>query len=141
MQCLTNVDDAVPTLYKCYTDVMCLLIIGGCQPFPPVDPCGQWGSITGLRVVAVCDTRGGGATGNPCKHKTLTQCCFIVGPTSETAGQHHNNIGSVSLFAGLAILRIFPYSTDISCFLNSTGGFIYEVDSMDFFANICFKFS
>ena len=28
----------------------------------------------------------------PSKHETSTQCCFDVGPTSETAGQHSNNI-------------------------------------------------
>ena len=30
----------------------------------------------------------------PSKHETLTQCCFIDRPTSETVGQHSNNSGS-----------------------------------------------
>ena len=30
----------------------------------------------------------------PSKHDTLTQCCFIAGPTSQTASQNSNNIGS-----------------------------------------------
>ena len=29
----------------------------------------------------------------PSKHKALSQCCFNVGPTSKTVGQHQNNIG------------------------------------------------
>ena len=42
----------------------------------------------------------------PSKHKTLTQCCFNVGPTSETANQHSNNIhlDHSIVFAGLMLL-------------------------------------
>ena len=29
------------------------------------------------------------------KHETLTQCCFNVGPASQTPGQHWNNTGSM----------------------------------------------
>ena len=32
----------------------------------------------------------------PRKHKMLTQCCFDVGPPSNTAAQHQNTIGSTS---------------------------------------------
>ena len=32
----------------------------------------------------------------PNKHEALTQCYFNFGPTSKTAGQHYNNIGSTS---------------------------------------------
>ena len=33
----------------------------------------------------------------PSKHETLVQCCFYVGPTSKTVGQHQNNIGSMEV--------------------------------------------
>ena len=33
---------------------------------------------------------------NLSKHKTLTQCCFDVGPPSTTLAQHQNNIGPMS---------------------------------------------
>ena len=42
----------------------------------------------------------------PSKHERLTQCCFNVGPTSKTAGQHSNNIhlDHSIVFAGLMFL-------------------------------------
>ena len=45
----------------------------------------------------------------PSKHKTLNPCCFIVAPTSETAGQHSNNciiVGHVS-YTVLAGRRLY----------------------------------
>ena len=36
----------------------------------------------------------------PGKHETLTQWCFNVGLTSETAGQHLNTIGSYTVLSG-----------------------------------------
>ena len=32
----------------------------------------------------------------PTLHETLTQCCYTVGPTSKTAGQQWNHVGSTS---------------------------------------------
>ena len=51
-----------------------------------------------------CSAGGSGALGNyytlrgcwPSKHGPLIQCCFVVGPTSKTAGQQQNNIGSTA---------------------------------------------
>ena len=39
----------------------------------------------------------------PSKHETLTQCCFDVGPTSKTVGQHQSNIGSMSRVCWVSI--------------------------------------
>ena len=36
----------------------------------------------------------------PRKHEALNQCCFNVGPASQTVAQHFNSIGSASVFVG-----------------------------------------
>ena len=49
--------------------------------------------------------------------------------------------GGGGVVAGLPILQIFWYSTDISCFKILRADFFQEVDSTDFFANLFFTFS
>ena len=48
----------------------------------------------------------------PSKTVTLNQCCFNVGPTSKTVGQHWKNIGSISrvCWVSSSNLAKFTYS-------------------------------
>ena len=51
----------------------------------------------------------------PSKLETLNQCCFNAGPTSETAGQHSNNIhlDHSIVFVGLMVLTGHVSYTDM----------------------------
>ena len=63
IQCWTNVEDVGPTLYKCYTNVLCLL---GSQLYPSL----LW--IPSHTLLVNNHGRGG------------SKCCFNGGPTSVT---------------------------------------------------------
>ena len=68
--CWANVEDVGPTLYKCYTDVLCLL-----------------GIAAGLVLL---DTAGGDYKQTP------TQCLLNVGPASPVLASMHSVLVSTS---------------------------------------------
>ena len=77
IQCRPNVFDVGPTLYKCYTNVLCLL---GClSPRQYHRAIGTLWMIPHICEIIPCRCRDASI---PSTHETLTQCWFNVGPTS-----------------------------------------------------------
>ena len=71
IQCWTNVEDVGPTLYKCYTIVLCLL--------------GPTRNVT--KLVYQLRAFPANVKRDECD-EIVSQSCFKVGPASETMGQH-----------------------------------------------------
>ena len=75
----------------------------------------------------------------PSKPKTLTQCCFDVVPTSQTVGQHQNNIGWMSCVATVLKQLLILYHIVCNLKTSDTELYIFTASVLVYPHHVCKK--
>ena len=85
---------------ECFLDGRCASMPG--EHWAYVKTLKRWSIVQAALWPLSLARRGGG--GVPSKHKTMIQCCLIVGPPSTTLEQHQTSISF--MFAGLVYILV-----------------------------------